>query len=218
MSAAAGNPISSAGPGRGPREERYRLAAIAAGVPVALLAVPLCAPIHGRSLIEEASHEPVPFLIVLGLVLWSFLTGGISLVYGLRRRVPGGPLFTMPAVTYALASGGIVVLLLFALGREGARRQEPGAPLAALGCALAFYLLLRGFVRGGWERWAQLIAGVWLGQGTIATLLVFDHGSPLGPQEGAPWVLLFAFSALARIMLWTLWPRRGEAMLRRSAR
>ncbi len=206
------------GPGRGPREERYRLAAVAAGVPVALLAAPLVAPIHGRSIMDEVSREPILSLIVLGLVLWSLSTGGISFIYGLRRRVPGAAVFAMPAVVFALASGAIAFILLVAIARQREAREAPAAAMAAIACTLAVYLLLRGFVRGGWERWAQLVAGVWLGQGAIAMLLLFGDAPPLGPQELVPWLLLFVMSALAPVVLWALWPRRGEARLSRTAR
>jgi hypothetical protein len=90
--------------------------------------------------------------------------------------------------------------------------------MAALACTIAFYVLLRGFVRGGWERWMQLVAGVWLAQGAFTMLLIFGDAAPLGPQEPVPWVLLFALSVLAPIVVWALWPRRGEVRLSRSAR
>jgi hypothetical protein len=204
-------------PGQGPREERYRLASVAAGVPLLLLVAPLVMPLQGgRSLLGAATREPIALLIVGGLVLWSLLTGGLSLAYGLRRRVPGTLAFAVPAVVYALPTGGLAFLALFALGKVHGEAETGIAALTALSCSLAVYLLLRGFRRGGWERWAQLVAGVWLAHGTIALLMVFGDASLAGDQDAGAWVLLFALSALAPIVGWALWPRRGEATLLRS--
>lgn len=205
-------------PGRGPREERYRLASVAAGIPLLLLVTPILVPLDGghRSPLAHATREPVALLLAIGFVLWSLLVGSLCLAYGLRRQVPRTAVFAVPAVVYAVVSGGAAALFVALLAEKRHAREQPVIYAAAIACGLAFYLLARGFRRGGWERWAQLVAGVWLGQGTIELLVVFGDSSPAGDQPAGAWVLLFALGALAPIVGWALWPRRGEEMLRRG--
>lgn len=205
-------------PGVGPREERYRLASVAAGAPLLLLAAPLLAPdAHGRWPIHDATREPSALVLAVGLLAWSLLTGTLSLTYGLRRRVPGTAAYAIPAVVYLLACGGIAFLAFAALLKVRRTSEGPAITAAAIACSAAVLVLIRGFFRGGWERWAQLVAGVWMGHGTLSVLIVLGADSPAADQPLGPWLLLFGLGALAPIVAWALWPRRGEAPLRRAA-
>jgi hypothetical protein len=125
-------------PGEGPREERYRLASVAAGVPLVLLVAPIVLPVDGsRTLLGEAMREPVPLLIVLFLMAWPMLAGAFSLSLGLRRRLPGAVAHAVPAVLYTLASGATALLLFAALLSQRHAREEPAVPLSAFAFVLA---------------------------------------------------------------------------------
>ncbi len=207
----------SQAPGKGPREERYRLASIAAGIPLVLLIAHIVLPVDGRrTLLGEAMSEPAPLLVVMFLMAWPILAGARSLSGGLRRRLPGLAAYAVPAVIYTLASGAMGLLLSAAFLASRQARREPAVPLSAVACALAVYLLLRGFRRDGWERWAQLVVGLWLAHGTISAVLLFGEGSLDLAFTPGGWVLLFDLGMLAPIAAWILWPRRGETSLRRS--
>jgi hypothetical protein len=124
--------------------------------------------------------------------------------------------FAVPAVLYALASGGLALLLVFAFVNQSEAR-EPLVAAGVVACTAADYLLVRGFRRAGWERWAQLVAGMWLGHGAIALLFTFANGSPFAEPSAAGWILLFAMGVLLPIVGWALWPRKGEVPLWRWA-
>jgi hypothetical protein len=199
------------------REERFRLACVAAALPLALLAVPFCLPYdRDRSLIGEALREPVALVIVGPLVVWPILLGAISLLRGLARKAPGMLAYAVPAVLYTLSSAGLALLLAYAFAVErGARVPIVAAGvMAGLGGA---YLLLRGFRRAGWERWAQLVAGMWFGQGMLTSLFALGDPSDVGQPPAGGWILLFALGAFLPIWAWALWPRKGETPLWRWA-
>ena len=207
------------GPGLGPREERYRLAAIAAGVPLLLLAVPLVVPIGlRRSAFIEGARARADRLPDRDGPRALVDPDGRALVD--VRPPPPGP--GHRALRHARRDVHPGVGRRRRAGRRrpprgaGTVREGPVVAAVTIGCSAAVFLLLRGFRRAGWERWAQLVAGVWLGQGSLTLLAVFADESPAGPQEAGSWILLFAVSALAPIVIWALWPRMGEAPLRRG--
>jgi hypothetical protein len=199
-----------------PREERHRLATLVAGVPLVALAIPVFAPRANRSLFEEIAREPVALAILLVLLASLFLTAGASLVAGIRRKAPGGAVHAVPTAIHTLLAAGFVLLVLFA--PRGAREEQPLLGASALVCAAAFYLLVRGFRRGGFERWAQLVAGTWLVGGCLALLVSAASSSRLrlSVQTTDQWLVVFALAFSLPALGWALWPRRGEEVLRRG--
>lgn len=204
-----------AAPGTGPREERYRLAAMAAGVPLVLLDAPLVLSADGeRSLLREALREPVAIPVLLFFLAWPVWVGGVSLAYGRRRKVPARGLFVVPALLYALASALLALAFTVVLANRPRAWDEPLVILGALTGWVAVYLLGRGFRRAGWERWMQLVAGAWLAHGAVESPMLFVDGPLAADQAAGAWIFLFAMACLAPLITWTLWPRRSEAPLR----
>ena len=197
------------------REERHRLASLVAGVPLVILVVPVFAPRRYGSLFEDIARKPVALAILLAVLASLLLTAGVSLVAGIRRKAPGGAVHAVPAAIQTFLAAGFVLLVLF-VARGGSDAQILlGA--ATLACALGVYFLVRGFRRGGFERWAQLVAGTWVAGGSL--VLVVSAASSRSRnlvQTSDMWLVAFAFSFAAPALVWALWPRRGEAVLRRG--
>lgn len=193
----------------GEREERYRLAAVAASVPLMLLTSPLFLPVFdNKSFLDQARREPSALAVVSFLFFWPLLVGALGLRAGIVRRAPGKVAFAVPAALYMLgALATHVVLFGIMCGRSHAR-QETVASVVAICSLLVVYILGRGFRRTGWERWGQLVAGAWMLCALWSTLIAAERRGPFdGPELGA-WMWLFALSAATPAAAWILWPKR----------
>jgi hypothetical protein len=145
-------------------EERYRLAVLVASGPLVLLLGPVVLPLFDdRSFLASTRGEVAPLAILFGIFFWPLFVGVLGLRRTLARRAPGTAAFAVPAVVHLLAAIGGALLLLAVLGDKQRARESSGVWLS-LGMALATaYVIARGFRRKGWERWAQIVAGLWLG-------------------------------------------------------
>jgi hypothetical protein len=187
------------------REERCRLATIAASGPLVLLLAPVFLPFDGdRSMLH---HVHLDVIVVLLLVYsWPLLVGVVGLRSALARRPPNTLTFAVPAVLHALAAAFALLGTISAMTSRFAR-LEPIA-VAFLGLPLlVLYLLIRGFRRRGFHRWAQLVAGMWLCHLAFVLMLVFDSGLGEAPALGM-WLLLFACAAAAPAVVWSLLPQQ----------
>jgi len=189
------------------REERCRLATLAASGPLILLLSPLVLPFAGdRSLLHDTRHDTSARLILIAVYVWPLLVGVVGLRGALARRAPPTFAFAAPAVVHALAAGATLLSVIASMTKA----YTSGEPLAwaLLGLsATALYLLLRGFRRRGFHRWAQLVAGVWIGHAAFALMMVVDGGLAAAPALGT-WLLLFAAAAAAPGVAWALVPAR----------
>lgn len=192
------------------REERFRQATIAAGAPMLLLFAPFLLPLEGgRSLYDELHRETLALAVMaLGLGL-PLALGAVSLWLGARRRAPGKVAFAVPAALQILVTGGASVILAVLLAQQRRAREEVLVWLCLLVGAFALYLLVRGFFRRGFERWAQLIAGVALFQAEGALLVAIGEARWLALPELGAWLFLFALGVLGPVIAWMLWPRRA---------
>ena len=202
-------PGTEAPPGAGAREERYRIAAAAAGLPVLLFVAPFVTSVHGEeSALQDAMRHGPDVVFVGVLVAGPLFIGGVSLFKGIRRRPsPGLAAFAVPAVLYALAAASIVLVAGAIVASNG---PEPLLAAPGLLALAALLLILRGFRRKGWERWGQLVAGVWVWHLVLALLMALEATGFSYPAFG-PWLFLFALGAVAPIVGWALWPRRAAA-------
>jgi hypothetical protein len=200
---------TGATPGPDAREERYRIAAAAAGAPVLLFVAPFVTSVHGEeSALQDAMRHGPDLVFVGALLAGPLFIGGMSLVKGLRRWAPPGlAAFAVPAVLYALAAAAIMLMAGAVVASKG---PEPLLAAPGLLALAALLLILRGFRRKGWERWGQLVAGVWVWHLVLALLMALEATGFSSPALG-PWLFLFALGAVAPIVGWALWPRRVEA-------
>lgn len=190
------------------REERHRLAVLAASGPILLLLGPLVLPtFDDRSFFTAARGEAGPLVILACIFFWPLFVGALSLRRGLARRAPGTAAYLVPAVLHLLAASGIALLLLTAAFERTRARESPGVGMGIVLTFAAVYVMARGFRRRGWERWAQLVAGMWLGYAVFAIMVAVEGRGAFDPPETGGFVLLFALSMAAPAVAWILWPK-----------
>jgi hypothetical protein len=191
------------------REERARLATLAAAVPLMLCVAPLVLPFEDdRSLLHAARRDATAVLIV-GLAFgFPLFLGAFGLWRALIKRPPHGLAFGLAAAPHILLATALIVMVVSTLSRHGSMDREPGAWAAVLAAAVVIYLLARGFRRRGFHRWAQLVAGAWLAHATFAGVLwAADRDLLVIPAIGG-WLYLLGVTAAAPIVLWSLFARR----------
>ncbi|MFT3772948.1 MAG: DUF2330 domain-containing protein [Minicystis sp.] len=190
------------------REDGYRLAALGASVPLMLLIAPVFLPyVSGRSLLGEARHDPGAAVILLGIFFWPLFVGTLGLLRGLARRAPGKAAFAVPAVLHLFAAAGLAFALCVAVSSKVKAQEEPVAWLALFLSFAALYVIIRGFRRAGWERWAQIVAGVWMLHAVGTLVIAADGHGMFDPPELGAFLVLFALSAGTPAVAWILWPK-----------
>lgn len=197
-----------AGPGA-EREDRFRLAVLAASGPLLLLALPVVLPVlDERSLLAATRGHFEGLAILAAVFTWPLFVGALGLLRGRSRSAPGTAACAVPGVLHALG-GMAAVILLGALLGERSRARESLAVWAAVAAALAtVYVVARGARRRGWERWAQLVASVWLFHLMGVMVIGADGRGAFDPPEVGGWIELFALAAAAPAVGFILWPRR----------
>lgn len=191
------------------REERARLAAIAAAAPLALLFAPAVLPFEGDRSLLASAHRDSTAVLMIGLVFGAPLfVGAFGLWRALTRRPPHGLAFGLPAALHVLGALGVIGVLGAALTKERRVLEEPAAWAALVAAALVIYLLARGFRRHGFDRWAQLVAAAWLSHAAVAGVLwLADRDTLMSPAVGG-WLYVFGVVAAAPIVAWSLFARR----------
>jgi hypothetical protein len=125
----------------------------------------------------------------------------------LRARREGPAAVVLDARAAAVLDARIAAVLVLD-ATAAAVLDAPGVWIS-LGMALATaYVIARGFRRKGWERWAQIVAGLWLGYATFTLVVAAETRDMFDPPASGGWVLLFALSAAAPAVGWILWPKR----------
>jgi hypothetical protein len=189
-------------------EERHRLLAMAAGVPLVLLASPLVLPFGGdHPLLYEARRDPPVIAVLLGLAFLPIFVGIAGIVRGRKREAPGRFLFGVPGVVCTLMALGLTgMMLLVLLSDSYVRRENLGWITLAMSAA-ALAVLARGFFRTGWRRFNHVIAGIWL-LSAISVVLGFASSSPVfDPPVLGEWVFLFAIATLSPLLAYAFFSR-----------
>jgi hypothetical protein len=194
-----------------PSEEHHRLAVLAASGPLLLLLAPLLLPLDDRGpMYTSARHEPGVFAILAFFFFWPLFVGAVGLRGALTRRAPGRAAYALPAVVQMLGMLGLALLIAQELSRPWRSRTQPGFVAALVLSVVTLLVLLRGFWRTGWVRYAQVVAGMWLVFLTGVLLTSTDSRDLFDPPESGGWVLLFALSAAAPAVGWILTRRRAR--------
>lgn len=194
------------------REDRIRLAVVAASGPVLLLLAPVFLPFDGRrSLIEESARDgAVAFLVAL-LYAAPLYVGAWGLIRGLRRSpAPGKVAYGVPAAAQIVAGVVFAVLMIAQMARRSTMRTHGGLWLMILAAAAVSALALRGFRRSGWDRWAQLVGAVWLSQATFMLAVSMEQRDLFEEPTLAAWIVMFALAAAAPAVGWALRPLRDH--------
>jgi len=195
-------------------EERHRLVAIEASVPLVLLASPLFLPFDGnKSLLSQMLRYPEVLVVALGIGFWPIFLGIVGAIRGRKREAPGKLLFGVPAVVLALislvATGITGTVLVVELASERYHRFEPIVVPFFLLCALALFVAVRAFWRKGFRRFNHLVACAWLLATAMVLGLFVSDSSMFSPPVAGEWVFLFAIAALAPLLTFAFAPRRA---------
>ncbi|TKC95266.1 hypothetical protein [Polyangium fumosum] len=191
-------------------EERHRLVAMAAGVPLFLLCAPIVLPFGGpQSLLEAADGATAPVVLLACLAFAPLVAGVVGLVQGTRRAAPGPWLFGVPAVASTLVALGMILVVTLLLLIEPTSRYQPfvwvglGVALAALGC------LVRGFFRKGFRRFSHVVGGIWLCGLVLGISLRFSPKPFFTAPSWGEGFFFFGLAALAPLVGFAFAPRRG---------
>lgn len=192
-------------------EEQHRIAVLAASGPLLLFLAPLVLPLDDRGpMYMGALHEPALMAILAFLFFWPLFVGAVGLRRALTRRAPGLAAYAVPAVVQMLGMLGLALLIAQDLNRPWRSRTPPGQVAALVLSVVTVLVLLRGFWRKGWARYAQVVAGMWLVFLTGVLLMSADSRDVFDPPESGAWLLLFALSAAAPAVGWILTRRRAR--------
>ncbi|MDC0744438.1 hypothetical protein [Polyangium mundeleinium] len=191
-------------------EERHRLVAMAAGVPLFLLCAPIVLPFGGpASLLEAADGGTAPVVLLAGLAFPPLLAGVVGLVRGYKRVAPGRWLFGVPAVASTLLALGMVLVVTLLLLIEPTARYQPFVWVGLVGALGALGCLVRGFFRKGFHRFSHVVGGIWLCGLVLGVSLRFSP-KPFftAPSWGAGF-FFFGLAALAPLVGFAFAPRRA---------
>jgi peptidoglycan/LPS O-acetylase OafA/YrhL len=192
------------------REERCRLAALAASGPLMLLVAPAVLAFDGeRSIAGTVQGDPRALGVIALFFVWPLLAGALGLRGAVLRRAPGAAAYAVPAVLHALAAGALLLLLGAEMFERRHTRGDPVAWAVMVTGALVIYVMARGFRREGWHRWAQLVAGLWLCHVSFAVSLWFGRSEVYDPPAMGGWLQLFGLAAALPAIAWAAAPRRG---------
>ena len=192
-------------------EERHRLVAMAAAVPLWLVCTPLFLPFASTndSLVEMADLEPAALAALVAIVFPPLFVGAVGLVRGFRRKAPGKWLFGIPAVCCALVGLGLALIIGIALAFERSARREPFLWVCFALILVAFLRVVRSFGRAGWERFTQLIGGIWLVGVVFAIGMGFSPKPFFQNPSWGDWTFLVGLSALAPLVAFAGSPRKA---------
>lgn len=192
-------------------EEQHRLAVLAASGPLLLFLAPLLLPLDDRGpMYTGALREPALLAILAFVFFWPFFVGAVGLRRGLTRRAPGLAAYAVPAVVQMLGMLGLALVMAQELSRPWRSHTPPGLVAALVFSVVTVLVLLRGFWRKGWARYAQVVAGVWLVFLTGVLVISSESRDIFDPPESGGWLLLFALSAAAPAVGWILTRRRAR--------
>ena len=195
-------------------ENRGRIAALVAGVPLMLCAVPLLVHAGRRAVWDMVGAEHAPVLLggVVFLVVWPVVLGVLSLARGLVRRPPSLLAFATAAVMHMLAALGAALNLAAEIVRGRASHGDLFPMLVVLALLLLpLYPLGQGFARAGWTRWAHLLMGVWLIYAAEAVVLQAAIWGSIDQPEVGRLVMALALPMALSALAWALPSRRVAA-------
>jgi hypothetical protein len=190
------------------REEQHRVAVLGAAVPLLLLSAPLVLPLDGKGPVLSAVAKDPLVAAVAVVFLWPVFVGLVGLLRARSRRAPGTAAFAVPAVITLLGTALVSLLLVMLIDEKRRAREAPSVWVALALCVLTLYVVGRGFRRKGWARWSQLSAGVWMFFVAGTVLMALETRSLFTQLESGGWVWLFALSAAAPAMVWSVLARR----------
>ncbi|MDC3962943.1 hypothetical protein KEG38_54540 [Polyangium jinanense] len=191
-------------------EERHRLVAMAAGVPLWMLCLPLVLPFGGReSLLQMAAGDAAPVAILAGLAFAPLFTGAVGLVRGFKQAAPGRWLFGVPAVAATLVALGMILVITLLLLIEPTSRYQPFVWVGLVVALGALVCLVWGFFRKGWRRFSHVVGGIWLLGLVLGISLRFSPKPFFTAPSWGEWAFLFGLAALAPLIVFALAPRRA---------